>query len=220
MSRASATARRRRSHHARAQLLLDRGKVAPDVFTLDLVAVEFEDVQQAEAHGAALAFAAEQAAVFDAAVPDRLVDSETVAIQAAHGRDALALEVGEQRLVELPHAAAVVHDAEGRRHHVVFGAGREAAQDAFDVVRRFEHEMGVDQAIDFGWGQWHCRFPRGSLELDFSLFVRLVYHNDMPLPDQPAPRENQKARTRDALVGAATELLRKGGAPTVAEAAE
>jgi AcrR family transcriptional regulator len=42
----------------------------------------------------------------------------------------------------------------------------------------------------------------------------------MPLPDQPAPRENQKARTRDALVGAATELLRKGGAPTVAEAAE
>lgn len=42
----------------------------------------------------------------------------------------------------------------------------------------------------------------------------------MTVSNQPAPRENQKARTRDALVAAATELLRKGGAPTVAEAAE
>src|SRR4051794_12458631 len=32
-------------------------------------------------------------------------------------------------------------------------------------------------------------------------------------------RENQKARTRAALVAAATELLREGGAPTVPEAA-
>jgi AcrR family transcriptional regulator len=41
----------------------------------------------------------------------------------------------------------------------------------------------------------------------------------MPVANQPASRENQKARTRQALVAAATELLRSGGAPTVAEAA-
>lgn len=42
----------------------------------------------------------------------------------------------------------------------------------------------------------------------------------MPVPKQPAPRDNQKARTRMALVEAATNLTRGGGKPTVAEAAE
>jgi AcrR family transcriptional regulator len=36
----------------------------------------------------------------------------------------------------------------------------------------------------------------------------------------PAPRANQKERTRTALVAAAAELLRRGTPPTVAEAAE
>jgi AcrR family transcriptional regulator len=50
--------------------------------------------------------------------------------------------------------------------------------------------------------------------------MRLVYHNDMKVSNQPAPRENQKARTRQALVAAATDLLRRGSPPTVGEAAE
>jgi AcrR family transcriptional regulator len=51
-----------------------------------------------------------------------------------------------------------------------------------------------------------------------------MYHEAMPVSRQARRpkdlRENQKARTRAALVDAATELLREGGAPTVPEAAE
>ena len=43
-----------------------------------------------------------------------------------------------------------------------------------------------------------------------------MYHNGM----KRDLRANQKERTRDALVGAAKELARRGAAPTVAEAAE
>jgi AcrR family transcriptional regulator len=42
----------------------------------------------------------------------------------------------------------------------------------------------------------------------------------MTVSDQVDPRANQKERTRQALVTAAAELLRSGGAPTVAEAAQ
>lgn len=42
----------------------------------------------------------------------------------------------------------------------------------------------------------------------------------MKISDQEDPRANQKARTRLALVHAATELVREGQPPTVAEAAE
>lgn len=52
------------------------------------------------------------------------------------------------------------------------------------------------------------------------LVVRLEYHNDMSISKQPAPRENQKARTREALVASAAHLLRAGATPTVGEAAE
>ncbi|MEO5670931.1 MAG: TetR/AcrR family transcriptional regulator [Ramlibacter sp.] len=42
----------------------------------------------------------------------------------------------------------------------------------------------------------------------------------MPIQKQTAPRDNQKARTRHALVAAATQLMRSGAPPTVADAAE
>lgn len=42
----------------------------------------------------------------------------------------------------------------------------------------------------------------------------------MKVSDQADPRANQKERTRQALVAAAAELLRGGGAPTVPEAAQ
>lgn len=48
---------------------------------------------------------------------------------------------------------------------------------------------------------------------------RLVYHKEMPVSHLKHGRVAQKARTREALVEAARELLRAGTPPTVAEAA-
>lgn len=48
--------------------------------------------------------------------------------------------------------------------------------------------------------------------------TRHEYHERAEPP--PDPRANQKERTRAALVAAATQLLRRGAQPTVAEAAE
>lgn len=53
--------------------------------------------------------------------------------------------------------------------------------------------------------------------------MRHEYHNENPTQRQRArgdPRGNQKARTRKAVLEAASELLRKGMTPTVADAAE
>ncbi len=110
-------------------------------------------MQQAEADGSFLAIAAEQAPVFDLAVPDRLVHREAVAIEAAYRGDALAFEVAEHRGVELPNPAAVADDAERRRDHMVLGAWCQAGQDALYVVRGLEHEVGVNQAVDLSGGQ-------------------------------------------------------------------
>src|SRR5690606_33576508 len=64
-------------------------------------------------------------------------------------------------------------------------------------------------------------------------FVRHLYHNRSTVewkpmtkqthreaPLQPDPRANQKQRTRQAIVEAASELVRTGQAPTLAEVAE
>src|SRR5687767_4797043 len=49
--------------------------------------------------------------------------------------------------------------------------------------------------------------------------TRSTYRKELEAP--PAdPRANQKERTRSAVVAAATQLLRQGAQPTVAEAAE
>ena len=48
----------------------------------------------------------------------------------------------------------------------------------------------------------------------------MTYHHEMDVSRPDDPRLNQKERTRAALVHAATTLLRRGAAPTVAEAAE
>ena len=54
--------------------------------------------------------------------------------------------------------------------------------------------------------------------------MRPEYHKKKEVPsqarDKDDPRANQKARTRDALVAAASSLLRQGREPTVAEAAD
>jgi AcrR family transcriptional regulator len=56
--------------------------------------------------------------------------------------------------------------------------------------------------------------------LDCQVILRQKYRNE-PMIKQPTdPRANQKERTRSAVVAAATQLLRDGAQPTVAEAAE
>src|SRR5919106_1299453 len=55
--------------------------------------------------------------------------------------------------------------------------------------------------------------------LDLRLVVRRSYHEAMAVSRQGDLRANQKERTRAALVGAATDLLKEGSPPTVAEAA-
>src|SRR6185295_4339249 len=82
-----------------AELALDRGEIAPGGFARDLAVAKLEDVQQAEAHRPALAVAQERLAILDAAVPQRLVDDEVLAVEAADGRHALPLHVAEQQLV-------------------------------------------------------------------------------------------------------------------------
>lgn len=47
-----------------------------------------------------------------------------------------------------------------------------------------------------------------------------MYHSCMPKSREKKPRLNQRRRTRDALVAAVTEAVRRGKTPTVAEAAE
>jgi len=50
--------------------------------------------------------------------------------------------------------------------------------------------------------------------------MRHVYHKEIESSGQADPRANQKARTRAALVDAASALLRQGHTPSVAEAAD
>jgi AcrR family transcriptional regulator len=50
--------------------------------------------------------------------------------------------------------------------------------------------------------------------------TRSTYRKEPELAPTADPRANQKERTRSAVVAAATQLLRQGAQPTVAEAAE
>src|SRR5688572_32606 len=56
--------------------------------------------------------------------------------------------------------------------------------------------------------------------LDLQVMARLKYRKEPEAVQVNDPRANQKERTRSAVVAAATQLLREGGQPTVAQAAE
>jgi AcrR family transcriptional regulator len=56
--------------------------------------------------------------------------------------------------------------------------------------------------------------------LDLQPMTRLKYRKDAEAAPPADPRANQKERTRAAVVAAATQLLREGAQPTVAQAAE
>jgi AcrR family transcriptional regulator len=56
--------------------------------------------------------------------------------------------------------------------------------------------------------------------LDLQVMARLKYRKEPEAAQVNDPRANQKERTRSAVVAAATQLLREGGQPTVAQAAE
>jgi AcrR family transcriptional regulator len=56
--------------------------------------------------------------------------------------------------------------------------------------------------------------------LDLQVMARPKYRKEPEAAQPTDPRANQKERTRSAVVAAATQLLREGGQPTVAQAAE
>jgi AcrR family transcriptional regulator len=56
--------------------------------------------------------------------------------------------------------------------------------------------------------------------LDWQVMARPKYRKEPEPAQANDPRANQKERTRSAVVAAATQLLRAGGQPTVAQAAE
>jgi AcrR family transcriptional regulator len=49
--------------------------------------------------------------------------------------------------------------------------------------------------------------------------MRLAYHNGMSIPYESSGRTSQKARTREAIVGAARRLIESGVTPTIEQAA-
>jgi AcrR family transcriptional regulator len=55
--------------------------------------------------------------------------------------------------------------------------------------------------------------------LDLKIMTRLTYRKEPGSAPTVDPRANQKERTRSAVVAAASQLLRQGAQPTVAEAA-
>ncbi|CAA9405568.1 MAG: hypothetical protein AVDCRST_MAG51-1120, partial [uncultured Ramlibacter sp.] len=55
------------------------------------------------------------------------------------------------------------------------------------------------------------------MNVEFKIMTRQTFHEQ---PEPPDPRANQKQRTRQALVEAASELVRSGQDPTLAEVAE
>src|SRR3954470_16592742 len=90
------------------QLLLDRGEIDPDILARNVAGLgEFEDVEQAEFESPVPALDPERPPR-RAAAPDRIVDHEILAVQAARGADLAVGQVGEQCFVKRPRAFAAM----------------------------------------------------------------------------------------------------------------
>lgn len=198
-----------------AQLLRDRGAVEPDILPRDQPIGELEDVQDAECDLSAVPREAEE---HPRGSPghDILHDAEVVAVVAVLQRFVFRPEGLRKLLIEGARGRLASLWADWEPDDIVFDVVRVNGDGTVDIAGTLGLQMSANQLI-------HLRPVHPAPPI--AHYMGLEYRKGMTVPSQDARsifakgRVNQKRRTMDAIVGAATALVSEGRVPTVEEAA-
>ena len=205
------------------ELCDNRVGVHPDVFALDCAIVgDLEDVEESKREWLAIAGNPEWGAPGDA-FPKTFVDQESVAVVAAERRDFVSVEVGVEAFIEGARLFFAGERTERRPNYVVVDVVNEGGEHPFDIVLAFVAEVLVNDVIHLRLGEGgHAVSP---FVVYLSRCETIVLGKSCQAmagtrEDLGRGRVNQKRRTRQALLDAASRLVAVGQTPTLAEVAE